>query len=122
MFLFNLVNILVYGALDKSVYGEGLTIAANIIYCLTSLLLITYYKDVIFAMTFIVIEVGFLSKSALLEEGEVIAAIVVLSFIFISIVTAIFQFGKLTFGYEEDEDVDNLLETSKLKHKISVDL
>jgi len=119
LFLYSLINTIVYGALDKNKFVEGLSIAANIIYCLTSLLLMTYYKDIIFAMTFVGIEVGFISKSSLLGEGELITAIVVLSLISIGIVTSIFQFGKLTFGYEEDGHPDNLLENNKIKHRVS---
>ncbi len=103
-------------------FKKGFSIAMNVIYCLTTIALITYYKDVIYAMIFVIIEVGYISKSALLTKGELITAIVLLSFIFISIVTSIFKYGKLSFGYERDEDMDNLLEKHKIKHKRSEEL
>lgn len=126
LFLCSLVNTITYSSHEPSnSLRLGLSITANAIYCLTTLVLITYYKDVIFAMTFVVIEVGYLSNSESIEYGEIITAIVNMSLIFISIVTAIFQYGKLTFGYEEDLYMDILLENNnskKISNKASVDI
>ncbi len=100
---------------------KGLSISANVIYCLTTVVLISYYKDIVFALTFLVIEVGYLAKSPILDKDEVITAIVLLSFIFISVVTSIFRDGKLTFGYQEEETMDNLLEKQRKLERSNTD-
>lgn len=104
----------------------GLAIGANTIYSLTSVILLTYYKDILFSLVFIIIQVGYVSKSSQLTSSEIITSIVLLGFVFIGIVTSSFKNGKKAFGYEADDDVDILIEHKKKGKggvkKLSVDL
>ena len=93
-----------------------LTITANVIYALITILLISYYKDISFAFTMVIIEIGYMieifsySNKEDLIFGEKVTSIVVISIICLSIITSVVKYGKSVLGYELDYDVEKLIE------------
>jgi len=102
-----------------------LAITANVIYALVTIILISYYKDVIFAIIMIIIEIGYIidlfsySKSL---SADKIVSLVILSLIFLSILASVIKYGKLVFGYEPDHDVEHLMCQFKNNNKSALEV
>lgn len=125
--LYNTINLITF---DDIVMGPSdtmidLAITANVIYALVTIILISYYKDVIFAIIMIIIEIGYIidlfsySKSL---SADKIVSLVILSLIFLSILASVIKYGKLVFGYEPDHDVEHLMCQFKNNNKSALEV
>jgi len=121
--LYNTINLITYDE-DMTRTTKGmidLSLTANVIYSLITILLISYYKDVIFALILMIIEIGYIINIFINnhEEGffsrEKITSLVVVSIITLSIITSVVKYGKSVMGYERDNDIENLLDKYKQK-------
>ena len=80
-------------------------IIVNIIYWGICIVLLTLYKDIIFSLSLIVIEVGYASNSQNLSLEEIITGITIIAFIFISVIFMVLRYKNGVLGYEESEDL-----------------
>jgi len=107
-------NIICFG--DSSSYLKGLiAICCNIIYCLISVVLLTYFKDLFFSFVYIIIQIGYIFCNILKEDR--ISSYVLLGFLFVGIALTIFKHKKNAFGFSEQEDTNDILYHHKMENE-----
>jgi len=105
--------VILYGCCNLILYDSGenktsiVSIVANVLYCVTSTVLITYYKDVFFSLTYLVILIGYMTTG--LASAEFYSSLTLLIFISISILLTIIKYRNQAFGYANKEEISDIL-------------
>lgn len=118
--LYNIFEIIYYNFIDTS-YSISISTAAVItvftIYCSLGVLLMTYRKDIIFAVLLEYLLAAYLCMGNEINSKELTAAILLIIFNFLAIILTVIKHGRTTFGYEEDTELNSYLIASKLNRK-----
>jgi hypothetical protein len=104
--------------LDITLIKEICLITSLSIFLIITIVLITYFKDVIFSLTFSYFLIGYLIPSNTISKKELYAAIVILTFNVVAVILTIIKYGKSAFGYEGDRTVEEIL-AARAEHKKS---
>jgi hypothetical protein len=88
----------------------GITICC--LYGACAIAILTDFKDIMFPLVYEIFVAGYLFQYDNLFYREIIANIVMATFVFISIIITVYKHGKLTFGYEDDEELIKSLENN----------
>lgn len=84
---------------------SNISILFNILLTSIALILLTTYKDVIYTLTFFIIEAGIFSYKNEILCRENISIIIIVVFMFISMIYTIGKFKKKIFGYDQDGEI-----------------
>lgn len=95
-----------------------LSVTSHSLYCLSAVTLLSYFKDIVFAVVFEYIATGYLLSPQKLEKSEIICASVTIGFTFAAIFVTICKYGKDTLGYENDSETNSML-VKHAHHKAS---
>jgi len=89
------------------------------IQCFIGIILLAYYKDIVYCFTTIFFGVGFLlDKGFNLHRTDTITVSILLAFSFIACFMTIVKYGKSTLGFEDDDSMNQVLIESQ-NHKKS---
>lgn len=116
VFLYNLILASTYDENSPNEHTDlkiNLSIAAHIIYTAISLVFLSVYKDINFPIILEVIEIGYLSTSYNLSLAELVTSIVVIIFVFISLLITILKNRSAVCGIQE---TDKLLASLEKHH------
>jgi hypothetical protein len=87
--------------------------------CFIGIILLAYYKDIIYCFTTIYFGLGFLfDKEFNLHRTDTITVSILMAFSFIACVMTIIKYGKSTLGFDDDEIMNEVLIDSQ-NHKKS---
>jgi len=89
-----------------------LAITSNCIYAACAIALISTWKDISYSICLFVLEIGYISTAGGLLYGELIAAITIMGFIFIAMLITVIKHRRLVFGYEESDELVEILKNS----------
>ena len=84
---------------------NNISILFNILLTSIALILLTTYKDIIFTLSFFIVEAGIFSYNKEILCRENMSIIIIVSFMFISMVYTVGKFKKKVFGYEQDGEI-----------------
>ena len=122
--LYNTVNLITF---EDSVTTQSkemvvLSITANVIYSLITILLISYFKDVVFALIMLIYQTGYTISVITGNRSEddyftreLITCVVVFCIIAVMIITTVLKYGFVAFGYEVNDEIDFLLDKIRRK-------
>ena len=84
---------------------NNISILFNILLTSIALILLTTYKDIIFTLSFFIVEAGIFSYNKEILCRENMSIIIIVSFMFISMVYTVGKFKEKVFGYEQDGEI-----------------
>jgi hypothetical protein len=116
MVMFCICDLISHSETDQTVHSNlkaDLGIAISCIYGACAIAILTDFRDIMFAFIYELFVLGYLFKYDNLFDKEVIANIVMASLVFISIIITVYKYGKLIFGYEDDEELIKSLEKDR---------
>jgi hypothetical protein len=116
MIMFSICDLISYSDIDKTVHSNlkaDLGITISCLYGAGAIAILTDFRDIMFALVYEIFVTGYLFKYDNLFDKEIIANIVMASLVFISIIITVYKYGKLTFGYEDDEELIKSLEKDR---------
>jgi hypothetical protein len=121
---FNLSEILIYilkgnDNIDIDLIKEICSITSHSILMFINFVLIAYFKDIIFSLTFSYFLLGYLCSKAEISKKEFVSVIVILVFNVVAILVTWFKYGKKSFGFEDDRTVDEILAARSEQKKSS---
>jgi hypothetical protein len=85
------------------------------LYGAAAIAVLTDSKDIVFSICMEIINLGFLTGYYNLLNKEIIASVVISSFVFVAVLVTIYKYKRMIFGYEDDEDLIKALD----KHRAS---
>jgi hypothetical protein len=94
-----------------------LCIGSHSIYLIINIILITYHRDVIFSISLAYFNLAYLLEDNLTRSEE-LSICVLLVFNVIAVIMTLCKYKNATFGYEEDDGFDDIME-ARLNHKQS---
>jgi len=98
---------------------QNFSILSYSLYCFIGIVLLTYYQDVIYMIVMIYFLLGiFLNKNFNFHSKENIAIVVIIAFSSIAFLITLIRYGKSSFGYQNEEDLNEVL-IAREKHKKS---
>jgi hypothetical protein len=104
---------------DTENYNEiksNLSITADCVYAAVAVVCITIYKDLVFPLVVFILEIGYLFSSENLPNGNFITSWVILGFLGTGMIATVYRYKKLTFGYE---DTNELILSLQRTHDLS---
>lgn len=112
-YVYYFYNILLW---SKSVV-EVLIVTMNVFWCLAGISLAAYFKDVFFLIGLVFLEVGYLVEESkkteprfIMSRGELVTAIVVISFSFVCALYTVYKYRLHVCGFVPiEEDLDKLI-------------
>jgi hypothetical protein len=118
--LYSLMNfILSFYNKDNDNYDEirsTLGIIADCVYAGVSIVCITLYKDMVFPFVLLVLEIGYLLECENLPKGNITTTWIIIGFLVAGMIATIYRYKKLTFGYE---DTNELIQSLQRTHDMS---
>jgi len=98
---------------------EMFSIVSYSLYFLIAIILLTYFKDVIYCFVMIYFLFGFLvNKNFNLHQVDALTLAILITFTIIACLVTIIKYGKSVFGYESEEYLNEVL-NERAKHKKS---
>lgn len=94
------------------------TITSHSIFAVITIVLITYFKDVVYCSTLIYFIAGYLASDKIMSGKELVSTIIILSFISVAVLVTLLKYRKAAFGYEEEVNIDEIL-IARREHKKS---
>lgn len=94
------------------------TITSHSIILLINIVLIAYFKDVIFSICYCYFLFGYLTSQNEILNQELVSIVIILIFNIIGIFVTLLRYGKGAFGYEDDRQVQEIL-AARNEHKKS---
>jgi hypothetical protein len=116
MVMFCICDLITKSDVDQTLHTSlkaDLGITISCLYGATAIAILTDFRDIMFALIYEIFVLGYLFKYDNLFDREVIANIVMASLVFISIIITVYKYGKLIFGYEDDEELIKSLEKDR---------
>jgi len=110
-------KVLIDNGLTSKMLQNTLSISTYTTQIIIALILITYYRDVIYSITLAYFLISYLTGSFLTNE-EKISIYVIVTFSCISVCITILKFRMKTFGYEDESKINEILE-ARATHKKS---
>jgi len=99
---------------ERTALKEDLAVSFNVLYCIMSIMLITYFKDMYFTLIMFVFELGYLSTHKRLSYKEIVTAIVICCFNFGAMIFTWRKNKSAVFGKDETSD---LIKSLEMNHK-----
>jgi hypothetical protein len=118
--LYSLMNfIFSFYIKDNENYYEirsSLSIIADCVYAAVAVVCITLYKDLVFPLVLLILEIGYLIESENLPKLNLTITWIILGFLVAGMIATFYRYKKLTFGYE---DLNELIQSLQRTHDIS---
>lgn len=106
LFLYDIADLItsIYGDPNvNDVFKQSIAIFVNVVFWGIATVLLSIYKDIVFSISLLLVEIGYVSNYSNLAANEIITGWSIIAFNIMSVIFIVIKYKKGVFGYDEND-------------------